>query len=306
MGGRSRGVLGMLLAGLLLLAGCGQGRAATQPGAGPSETGTTDPASLELVDWQLVELVQDDQVREVAGVDAVLRFDGTGHVQGEGCNYFGATVDIRSAADTGSGSGELRAGGFASTQIGCSDLRGELDSVTMQALQAGATWTVRDGRLRIRGANVELVYRPRDVLFPTRDVTALVQGERGGAVWRLSWHAAGRSVGVTWESRDRPGTRFASSGIGREVDFPVTHLEPSVAHVAGQSFVFVAVPAGTAAAQFLPPGGGRSVPLTAHPVPPAKTWSLFAGFIGPQTRGGHVVSYDAAGQILLRSHTLPS
>jgi hypothetical protein len=136
--------------------------------------------------------------------------------------------------------------------MGCNDVRGEIDNVTQAALTGGAAWTIGDGQLRISGDGVELVYRQRDVLFPDRNATALLEGERWEGIWRLSWQTTGEQVGVDWESRERPGTGFDFSMIGRPVDFDVTHLEPSFASLAGEAFVFVVVPPGTERVEFRP------------------------------------------------------
>lgn len=285
-----------LLIGSLVLTGCG-GQQVLLDGEATELRTNGDPVSLELVEWQLMELRQDGRARDVAEVDAVLRFDGAGRFSGHGCNFFGGEVDIAG--------GRLRAGNIGSTLMGCSDVRSEIDDLTQTALTDGAAWTVGDGQLRITGDGVELVYRQRDVLFPHRDATPLVEGERGEAVWRLSWRSAGEQVGVEWESRERPGTRFEFTGIGRSVDVQVTSLEPSSASVAGDAFVFVVVPFGTDRVQFRPPGGGKPVDLTEHVVPPARTWSLFAGFVGPQSEGGVLVSFDADGEQLMTSYPLP-
>jgi hypothetical protein len=127
----------------------------------------------------------------------------------------------------------------------------------------------------------------------------------GDAVWQLSWQTTGDQVGVDWESRERPGTGFEFIGIGRPVDFDAIHLEPSSASVAREAFVFVVVPPGTDRGEFRPPRGGEPVELIEYVVPPAKTWSLFAGFVGRQSKGGVLVSFDADGERLLESYALP-
>lgn len=285
-----------LLIGSLVVTGCG-GQQVLLDGEATEVRVITDPVSLELVEWQLIELRQDARVRDVAEIDAVLRFDGEGGFSGRGCNFFGGEVETAG--------GRLRAKNSGSTEMGCSDVRGEIDNVTQAVLTGGAAWTIRDGQLRISGDGVELVYRPRDVLFPNRDATALVEGERGEAVWRLSWQTTGDQVGVDWESRERPGTGFEFTGIARPVDFDVTYLEPSFTSVAGEAFVFVVVPRGTDRVEFRPPGGREPVDLSEYVVPPAKTWSLFAGFVGPQSKGGVLVSFDADGEQLMESYALP-
>lgn len=277
-----------LLLPALLLAGCGDGRDEVLPAA--------DPAALEKVDWQLLEVRQDGRVTDYAELDAVLRFDGAGRVSGHGCNHFGAPARV--TAD------RVEAGDFDTTLMACTGPRGEVDDHLQSTLSAGAAWSLADGRLTLSGAGRELVLRERDAVFRSRTATPIVQGERGEAVYRLSWEARDGHVGVDWESRDRPGVGFGNSGIGRPEDYDVTYLDPSGTSVAGEGFVFVPVPTDVARADWVP-ADGEPVELELHDLPPARTWHLAAGFVGGPTKGGYVVTYDAAGSELMRSRVLP-
>lgn len=279
----------ILLLSVLLLCACGS-QDELRPGA------AADPAAIEKVDWQLIEVREDGSTRDLAELDAVLRFDGEGRVGGHGCNHFGS--DVRITAD------RISAGQFDTTLMGCDGARGEVDELLQTTLTGGASWTLQEGTLTLSGAGRELVLRERDAVFPSRMLTPLVQGERGEAVYRLGWEAADGNVGVQWESRDRPGTGFGTSGIGRPVDYDVTYLDPSGTSVAGEGFVFAPVPMDASRAVWVP-ADGEPVELEQHRLPPAKTWKLAAGFVGGPTKGGQVVTYDEGGTELMRSRVLP-
>lgn len=256
------------------------------------------PESLQGVDWQLREINEGGRARDVAEVDAALYFDHD-HVRGHACNFYGAKTEQLTATD-------IRVGEFGTTLIGCGGLEGEIDTLTQRVLTTGATWELDEERLTITSGDVTLTYRPRDATFPSRTATPLVEGQVGSAQYQLAWESADGHVSVDWASRERPGTGFGRSGIGRSVTYEITHLEPSPTTVADRAFLFVPTTLSTGRAEFQPADGGPPVPLTEHRIPPAKTWKLFAGFVGASTRNGVVVAYDSTGREIMRSYELPS
>jgi len=293
-------VLALALGGALLAA-CG-GSSGSGELAGPADppvptpAPTAQPASLERIDWQLMTITRDGRTRDVADLDATLTFDGTGHVGGHGCNHFGGDVQV--VGD------RISVANLGSTQMACSGPRAELDDAMTKPLIAGATWSLEAGRLTIRGRGIDLVFRGRDAVFPTRDAQPIVTGKIGDAVYRLAWRAGNGMVSIEWESRDRPGTGFGSSGIGRPTDYDVTHLEPSASAVAGKAFVYLPAPRTVARVSWLD-ASGRSTDLTSYDIPAATTWRIYAGFVGATSKGGQAVSYAADGTELMRSQALP-
>ena len=193
---------------------------------------------------------------------------------------------------------------MGSTLMACSGPRAQLDEAMTTPLTTGATWSIADGELTIRGAGITLVLRRRDAVFPTRNATPLVEGELGDAVYRLSWRADNGFASVDWESREAPGSGFSSSGLGRPVDYDVPDLDPTGVQVPGKAFVYVPAPRAVARVAWVT-AAGEQVDLTSYDIPPAKTWRIYAGFVGSVSKGGRAISYDAAGHELMRSRALP-
>ena len=274
----------------LVLAECGE-----QEEVGMSADEAAGP-SLRNVDWQLATLRVDGRDRDLGDLDAVLRVSDDDLVNGRACNSFSGKGVV--------GPDSLRVTEVFRTQMLCSDLRGEIDELTVRLLRAGASWSISDGALRLAGDAVELTYRVRAAPWSSLTATPLLEGSFGSAVYRLAWSASDSAehVGVGWESRDRPGTGLSSSGLARSATEAITHLDPSGVTVAGRGFVFVPAPLGLDRVVWERTEG--SVELQRFALPPARTWQLFAGFVGGSTLGGQAVGY--AGSVeRLRSRVLP-
>lgn len=263
--------------------------------ASSAAASSTDPADLREVDWLLREVVEDGVRRDVADVDAVVRVDREDRLSGQGCNSYGGAAEV--------GPGTLRVAESMSTLMGCTGPSQQLDELVQRVLRAGATWTVEDGVLRIRGSGTDLVLRDRGTPF-RRQGTTLVDGTFGDAVYRLSWSRSATSADVVWESRDRPGVGLGFSGLGRPLDEKITYLDPSGTAVAGRGFVFVPAPLSVERVAFQRADGG-SIDLKRFTLDGVTTWALHAGFVEGVTRGGRTIGYDGAGAEVLRSRDLP-
>lgn len=279
-------------AALALLVGCSPAQSTVTLSPGSV---STDPADLRDVEWQFQQVVEGGVARDVSGVDGVLRVNRDDALSARGCNSYGGKADV--------GPGTLTVSESVSTLIGCNGPSSDLDALVQRVLQAGATWSVDDGLLRITGSDVELRLKDRGTPF-RRGGTTLAEGSFGDAVYRLSWDPSPTTVGVTWESRDRLGDGLGSSGIGRAVDEKITFLDPSGASVAGRGFVYVPAPRSVARVAFQRADGG-SVDLTRYDLDGVTAWSLHAGFVEGVTKGGRTTGYDEDGTVLLRSRVLP-
>lgn len=259
-------------------------------------TVASETASLRNVDWQLKTMHVDGGERDVHGIDAALRVSEDDNVNGHACNSFDGPGVI--------GPDSIRVTEIFSTRIGCVDLRAETDDVTNRLLQGGARWTITGGALQLKGSGVELTYRARSAPWSNLEATPLVEGSFGPAAYRLAWafNSSNNHIWVDWESRDRHGLGLSSTGIGRSTTEEITYLDPPGATVAARGFIFVPAPVGVDRVVWEGPNG--TVELQQHDVPPAKTWRLFAGFIGGATQGGQAVGHSG-GEEKLRSRVLP-
>lgn len=252
---------------------------------------------LRNVDWQLQTMeTASGGPRELADVDAVLRVSADDRVSGHGCNFWGGTGDLSP--------GRLRVSEIGTTLRGCSGVKEELDDVTQELLTSGAHWTIDDGLLTLSGGGTTLTYRPRATPWKHPEAHPLLEGAFGEAIYRLSWqhNADNDTIGVEWESRDQSGVGLGSSGIGRSTTEEIGYLDPSGATVAGRGFVYV--PAPLSVDRMVWDGPGGRVELTRYPLPDARTWHLFAGFVDGPTKGGLTIGYRGGDEVL-RSRVLP-
>lgn len=134
-----RSAAGVVLAGSLLVTGCG----------GPTAGAAPDPTG----DWDLVELVRDGSVvpAPVGGRATLAVEDGT--LSGTAyCNGYGA--DYRLDGDA------FEIGDLASTERGCQPGLMTAEAAYLEALGAVERVASRDGYLVLTGADVELRFRP--------------------------------------------------------------------------------------------------------------------------------------------------
>lgn len=273
---------------VLLAAGCAPRDAAPPGGGAPAR-----PAgSLERVEWQLVEVEQDGAVRDVRAQDARLRLDGAGSATWSACNSSGGPARV-----TGQ---RLQVEPGGSTLIGCTGLGAELDDLLASTLTAGTTWALAEPGLLLSSGGTTLRFAERASPWDRPDATALLEGTRGEAVYRLSWsRSADGLVGVALEVRRAPGQPTGSAGFGLAVDDAVMPWFP-VAAAVGDDAALLAVPLRPEVARAVAQHPAGDVELTAFDVP-APGWRVWGALLEHPARGTVVVGYDAAGRELGRS-----
>src|SRR5262245_3222616 len=111
-----RWLVSAVIVALLAAAGCGSQ-------AGPASSGAADTRPdhpLTGTEWQLTGVVGSSRTwSPPPEVDAVLRFDGEGHLSATACNYYGGPVRIDGDV--------LHIGGLAGTQMACSGTKGAVE-----------------------------------------------------------------------------------------------------------------------------------------------------------------------------------
>jgi hypothetical protein len=157
---------------------------------------------------------------------------------------------------------------MSSTYASCS---GAVEAAFAAVMRSAVRWAVDGEELRLdRPDGRGLRFRVRDSIYPTRE---LLRGQRGGGGYQFGWQAGSGLVSLRWAWRDGPGKPW-----GRRD-------EPQ------------ADPDGAAAG---PAGGAAGTALGCSPVPGARTWRAFGGFVD-QTKGQVVVALDQHRRELDRS-----
>jgi heat shock protein HslJ len=314
-------VAGWGLAAVVILAGVGVvgvvGRAGLPRGevAAPAETGP-EP-ELVGTDWVLVEFTVAGHTTAVpAEIDSDLQFDGKGHWSAKACNMGGGEAVLDGQ--------QLRLRGGAGTDMGCSDREAEVqeavfgvltnqretvDPETWARAQTGATvqWTIEQHRLVLRAAGGDsLVYQVRDPIYPTRDATTIVAGERAGFRYRvaLSKFDDGRTR-VVLETRG-PGEHWDVSGMAPRVAAPMDSylLSP----LGDEDMVAGVVPSSAVRVLYRDPALTGGVKLKLYSVEGAR-WKVFAGFVAHTgtkiTASDTITAYDTHGQIVATCPSSP-
>lgn len=264
-----------------------------------------DPAGLVGIEWQLASL-RDHGKRwgGLAEYDAVLRFDGRGHVSGnDGCNFFGRAVEIRD--------GELDVGGGMQTLMGCLGPRYELSKVVGTALREGTvSWFVQQEHLYLGEREaVRLVYRVRPSIYPSDQagsgLLTIIAGQHGTGDYRLTYRAGGGSVALDFESRDAPGAGWGFAGMQEESTWHGPEPNPMLcmhSNVGTDRFVFGLITSAVDRIVFRRPDTGDEVELPIHPLEDAGNFSAYGDFVGDPPRGSTVSAYDRDGHLLGPPH----
>jgi hypothetical protein len=183
---------------------------------------------------------------------------------------------------------------MSSTYASCS---GAVEAAFAAVMRSAVRWAVDGEELRLdRPDGRGLRFRVRDSIYPTRE---LLRGQRGGGGYQFGWQAGSGLVSLRWAWRDGPGKPW-----GRR-DEPQADPDGAAAGPAGGAagtdwFVFGVVPRAVARVLCRPPGGRPAVALGCSPVPGARTWRAFGGFVD-QTKGQVVVALDQHRRELDRS-----
>jgi len=300
------------LAGLLgVVAGCGSGSSPAGvpamstvpavPAVPASSASSTAPDGPPLTgtEWELAAVLRDgSELRPPpAAREALLRLDGRGKLTGiDGCNAFGA--DVRVAPAT------LTIGPVGSTDMACG--ADEVPRAFEGVLGGTVAWAVRDGKLWLtRPAGEGLVFVEKASIYPAGDLTSLLLGRRDGGDYRLGWSTHDGLVGVEWNWRDGPGRPWGHVGLARDIGRPATRPDPMTGSAGRASYVFGAIRSDAARLTYLPPGGGRAVPLRVFRLGGVDSLVAYGGFVVGYRAGGVVVAYRADGSELGRSIRLP-
>jgi heat shock protein HslJ len=281
-------------------AGCG-GASQAGPASGGVAEVRQDRSGQSLVgtEWQLTRVVGPSRTwSPLPEVDAVLRFDGEGHFSATACNHYGGPVRIDGDV--------LHIGQMIGTLMGCAGTRRAVEEAFLAVMQGEVRWAIDGEELHLdkpdgRGHR----YRVRDTIYPSRDLRALLRGQRNGGDYQFGWQAANGLIWLEWEWRDGPGKPWGFAGMNREPTWPVPQPDLLVGSAGGDRFVFGVVRRATAGVLCQPPGGRPAVRLEVFTVPGARTWRAFGGFVD-QTNGAVVIALDERGRELGRSHQLPS
>lgn len=267
--------------------------------AADASSGDAD-APLAGIEWQVIEVVEPSRSwRPTAEVDAVLRFDGDGHLSAHVCNHYSGAVHIDGDV--------MHVGEMGRTMMGCLNTTGDVEEVFSAVMRDEVRWRIVDGELRLDKADgYGLRFQIRDSIYPTRDLHPLLRGKReGGGDYQYGWQDGGDRIGLVWEWRDGPGKSWSSAGMNREPDWPVTQPDLLVGSAAKERFVFGLVPRATAQVVCLSPGDQTPARLELFTIRDAKTWYAFGGFVD-RTKGAVVIARDGLGNELSRSRPLPS
>lgn len=303
-----RGVVA--LAGLLgVVAGCGSGSSpaggrapSSAPVAGVTASGSStapDGPPLAGTEWELAAVLRDGaEVRPPpAAREALLRLDGRGTITGiDGCNRFGGDVRV--------GPTTLTIGQLMTTDVACG--MDEVPSAFSGILGGVVSWAVRDGKLWLtRPAGEGLVFAEKASIYPAGDLTPLLLGRRDGGDYRLGWSTRDGLVRVEWNWRDGPGRPWGYVGLTGDIGRPGARPEPMVGPAGRASYVFGAIRSDATRLAYLPPGGGKAVPLRVFRLGGIGTLVAYGGFVDRHRPGAVVVAYRADGSELDRSIPLP-
>jgi heat shock protein HslJ len=257
-----------------------------------------DDQPLTGVEWALRAVVRDGGTVMVVPdeVDAVLRMDGAGGLSGcNGCNYL-------NGANVGIGATTLDIEDGWQTQMRCSGVRAEVERLVDSVLFGRISWMVRGDELRIwKPDGPVLVFTPRESIYPHRDLTPLLQGQRDGGDYRFGWGANAERAWLVWEWRDGPGKAWGVASQAQDKSWTGPRPEPLDAWAGTARFVFGFVTAAAARAALQPAGGGAAVPLQLFTIPDAGNLQAVGGFVTDPIRGSAVITYRPDGTELTRS-----
>lgn len=276
----------------LALAGCAE-PADTAESTQVSDRLPASEPSLTGTEWQLVEMTVGDVTTPMpAELDAVLRFDGEGGFSARACNGMSGEVAITED--------QLVFGDeIVSTEMGCFDLRGEVDHALGSVTGEPVRWHIDGGQLRL-AAPVEgttLIYRVRDSIYPHASARELLSGQRSGFQYRLAVDGSGEDLKLMLDWRQGPGQPWGMGKLATPEPGESALWSLTFAEFAGQALVGGFVPAETVRVTHQFKADGPVVDLPVYSVD-STTWKVAAGFVpGHSPPGSRIVSYDAAGQV---------
>jgi hypothetical protein len=127
--------------------------------------------------------------------------------------YFASTVRIAEAV--------LTIEGVMHTEKRCAGLPAELERIVDSVLYGRVGWTVHGEELRLsKPDGTMLVFTPRDSVYPGRDLTPLLQGQRDGGDYRFGWgpQQPARLVGLGVADRAGDAVEPGRPGRGEDLD----------------------------------------------------------------------------------------
>lgn len=277
-------VVGVALA--LTLAGC------AQPGSAPRVAGESQATGPPLAgtEWQLVEMILDDDTVAVGGVDAMLRFDGEGEFSAQACNHQSGRAEI--------GARMLVLSGMSTTEMECTGLAGEIDRALGSLQETDVDWKIDGDQLRLATADgTGLTYQVRAGIYPAADARTVVSGEPDGAQFRLAVSGSGDDIGLGFESRAAPGQAWGTSWVAAPDpgELPLWSLVGG--DVAGQQFVAGFVPADTTRATHQAAAGSPASALTVYDIGDPKL-AVIGGFVPEHSECSILLAYDHAGTVI--------
>jgi heat shock protein HslJ len=252
---------------------------------------TSQPDPLTRIEWQLVEMVVSGRTVSADGIDAVLRFDGSGGYSANACNFVEGEVEI--------GDGTLVLAAGMTTEMFCDGLGGEIDSAIHSLAGAPVTWTRDGGGLVLSGANgTTLRYRVRDSIYPDAENQEVVAGERDGWQYRLSVTSdSGQLTGMSFVSRSGPGVAWGQHSIGAPSPGEAPLWALGGGDVAGDFFVAGFAPVGAASATHQATSSEPPLPLEIYDVDDSQ-WVVIGGFVPEHTKDSVISVYDATGALV--------
>jgi heat shock protein HslJ len=290
--------------------------ASASPTAASPTAGGPEP-ELAGTDWVLVEFTVDGHTTTVpAEIDSDLQFDGKGHFSAKACNWGGGEAVLDGQ--------QLHVRGGPDTDMGCSDSDAEIQDAVFGVMGSGPPcsepicirggppsaavyWSIAQHRLVLRAAGGDtLIYQVRDPIYPTRDATTIIAGERAGSRYRvaLSKFDDGRTK-VVLETR-APGEHWYVDGMPPRVAGPMDSylLSP----LGDEDMVAGVVPSSAVRVIYRDPALTGGIKLKLYDVEGAR-WKVFAGFVphtGPNiTAPDTITAYDTHGQIVATCPSSP-
>ncbi|MBA2388910.1 MAG: META domain-containing protein [Geodermatophilaceae bacterium] len=222
-------------------------------------------------------------------IDAVLRFDGAGSYSARACNYMGGSAEIDDDS--------LVLGLGSMTEMGCMDLRADIDAVLGAVTGESVRWAIAGEELTLAApGGTTLTYRVRETIYPDAAAQEVLSGERAGYQYRLAVENSDGNLGLNVHYRAAPGRPWGRQRIGAPYSGGRA-LDPLIeAPIAEEFLIGGFVTADTVRVTHRAGEGAPAVDVALHPSGD-PSWKVAAGFVAEHSAGSRIVGYDVAGEV---------